>query len=236
MSSTRILIWLSLLAATLALVGCIIGTPTPDSTATTETVQTTPPAPTNTSFPTPTDPAVQETTRRFASPPQLTIDVSAEYTATIRTNHGNIKFELFPGQAPNTVNSFVFLANQGFFDGLTFHRVIENFMIQGGDPQGTGTGGPGYQFQDEIAAGLAFDAPGKLAMANSGVGTGTNGSQFFVTTVSTPHLNGNHTIFGQVLEGQAVVDGISRVSTDGGDRPLRTVTIESIEIVVAPRS
>jgi peptidyl-prolyl cis-trans isomerase B (cyclophilin B) len=166
----------------------------------------------------------------------LTIDVSAEYTATIRTNRGNIKVELFPGQAPNTVNSFVFLANQGFFNGLIFHRVIENFMIQGGDPQGTGTGGPGYQFQDEIDAGLTFDAAGKLAMANSGGGTGTNGSQFFVTTVPTPHLSGNHTIFGQVTEGQDVVDAISRVDSDGRDRPLRPVTIEGIYIVVTPRS
>ena len=236
MSPTRIVIWLSLLAATLVLVGCIIGTPTPAPTSTAETVQTTPPAPTSTPFSTPTGQAGRGTTRRFSSPPPLTIDVSAEYTATIRTNQGDIKVELFPGQAPNTVNNFVFLANQDFFDRLIFHRVIENFMIQGGDPQGTGTGGPGYQFQDEIAAGLAFDAPGKLAMANSGAGTGTNGSQFFVTTVPTPHLTGNHTIFGQVIEGQAVVDGISRVSTDSRDRPLRTVTIEGIDIVVTPRS
>ena len=236
MSSTRILIWLSLLAATLALVGCIIGTPTPVPTATTETVQTTPPAPTSTPFSTPTGQAGQGTTRRFSSPPPIRIDVSAEYTATIRTDQGNIKVELFPGQAPTTVNSFVFLANQRFFDGLIFHRVIQDFMIQGGDPTGTGTGGPGYQFPDEIGTDLSFNAPGVLASANTGVGTGTNGSQFFVTTVPVPHLTGNHTIFGQVIEGQDVVDGISRVSTDGSDRPLKPVTIEGIDIVVTPRS
>ena len=112
------------------------------------------------------------------------------------------------------MNSFVFLAEQGFYNGLIFHRVIDNFMIQGGDPSGTGSGGPGYQFEDEIAAGLSFDAPGKLAMANKG--PGTNGSQFFITTVLTPHLNGNHTIFGQVVAGQNVSDTISRVDTDLG--------------------
>ncbi len=236
MPPMRIWIWLTLLAATFALAGCLIETPTPAPAPTTEPVQTTSLAPTSTPFPTPTGQAGQGTVRRFSGPPPLTIDVSAEYTATIRTNQGNIKVELFPGQAPNTVNSFVFLANQGFYNGLIFHRVIKNFMIQGGDPQGTGTGGPGYQFQDEIAAGLDFDTPGQLAMANSGRGTATNGSQFFVTTVPTPHLTGNHTIFGQVIEGQSVVDAISGVDTDSRDRPLRPVTIEGIDIVVTPRS
>ena len=132
------------------------------------------------------------------------------------------------------MNNFVFLAQEGFYDGVTFHRVIENFMIQGGDPSGAGAGGPGYQFQDEIVEGLVFDAPGKLAMANAGAGTSTNGSQFFVTTGPTPHLDGNHTIFGEVMEGQDVVDAISSVETDGRDRPLQPVVIESISIMDAP--
>ena len=239
MSPTRILIWLTLLGAALALTGCIIGTPTPAPAPTTPTIQTTPPALTSTPFPTPTGQAGQAgqgTVRRFSSPPPMTIDVSAEYTATILTNQGSVKVELFVGQAPMTVNNFVFLAHEGFYNGIIFHRVIEDFMIQGGDPLGNGTGGPGYQFQDEIDAALTFNAAGKLAMANSGGGTGTNGSQFFVTTVPTPHLDGNHTIFGQVTEGQSVVDAISRVSADERDRPLRSVTIEGIDIVVTPSS
>ncbi len=141
--------------------------------------------------------------------------------------------ELFAAQAPVTVNNFVFLANGGFYDGLIFHRVIDNFMIQGGDPQGTGTGGPGYQFQDEIVANLVFDSPGILAMANAG--PNTNGSQFFITTAPTPHLNGNHTIFGKVIEGRDVVDAISRVGTNSQARPDTPVTIDSIEIVSTPR-
>ena len=164
----------------------------------------------------------------------MSIDVTAGHTATIHTNHGSFKVELFPSQAPITVNNFVFLAQEGFYDGVTFHRVIEGFMIQGGDPTGAGAGGPGYQFQDEIVEGLVFDAPGKLAMATAGAGTSTNGSQFFVTTVPTPHLNGAHTIFGEVMEGQDVVNAISRVETDGRDRPLQPAVIESISITDAP--
>ena len=141
--------------------------------------------------------------------------------------------ELLAQQTPITVNNFVFLAQQGFYDGLTFHRVIENFMIQGGDPTGSGAGGPGYAFLDEIVAGLVFDAPGKLAMANAG--PGTNGSQFFITTVPTPHLNGNHTIFGLVVDGQSVVDEISRVATGPRDVPLGRVVIDRIDIIQSPR-
>ncbi|MGZ9236019.1 MAG: peptidylprolyl isomerase, partial [Anaerolineales bacterium] len=116
--------------------------------------------------------------------------------------------ELFDDQAPKTVNNFVFLARQGFYNGTTFHRVIEGFMAQGGDPTGTGTGGPGYQFEDEFSPDLTFDKPGLLAMANSG--PNTNGSQFFITYDATPHLNNLHTIFGQVTEGMDVVNGITR--------------------------
>ena len=172
--------------------------------------------------------------RHYSNPPPMSIDVTAGYTATIHTNYGSFKVVLLPSQAPIAVNNFVFLSRDGFYDGVTFHRVIEGFMIQGGDPTGAGAGGPGYQFQDEIVEGLIFDSPGKLAMANAGAGTSTNGSQFFVTTVPAPHLNGAHTIFGEVMEGQDVVNAISRVETDGRDRPLQPAVIESISITDAP--
>ena len=158
----------------------------------------------------------------------MTIDRSAKYIATIKTNRGNIVLELFASAAPKTVNNFVFLANAGFYDGIIFHRVIPNFMIQGGDPTGTGTSGPGYKFEDEFDPTLVFDRPGILAMANSG--PNTNGSQFFITVVPTPNLNGAHTIFGQVLEGQEVADTISKVTTGAGNKPVEPVIIEGIEI------
>ncbi len=158
----------------------------------------------------------------------MSIDSSAGYTAKIKTNKGNIVIELFPASAPKTVNNFVFLANEGFYNGIIFHRVIPNFMIQGGDPTGTGTSGPGYKFEDEIDTKLGFDKPGILAMANSG--PNTNGSQFFITTASTPHLNGNHTIFGKVLEGQDVADTISNVPASGANKPNQPVVIQGIEI------
>ena len=139
-------------------------------------------------------------------------------TATINTNKGTIVVELFDDQTPVTVGNFVKLSNDGFYNGVIFHRVIKDFMIQGGDPTGTGTGGPGYQFQDEIVSGLSFDKPGLLAMANAG--PNTNGSQFFITTVPTPWLTGKHTIFGEVTEGQDVVVAISEAAT-GGPRQAR---------------
>ena len=131
-----------------------------------------------------------------------------EVGAVIRTNKGDIKLRLFAEQAPVTVANFVNLARRGYYDGLSFHRVIPDFMIQGGCPQGTGTGGPGYRFEDECTPALKHDAPGKLSMANAG--PGTNGSQFFITHVDTPWLDGRHTVFGEVLgaEDQAVVDAI----------------------------
>ena len=139
-------------------------------------------------------------------------------TATITTNKGAIKVELFTEQAPETTGNFIKLANDGFYNGLTFHRVIADFMVQAGCPQGTGTGGPGYQFDDEAGAlALPHDAPGKLSMANAG--PNTNGSQFFITHVATPWLDGKHGVFGQVLEGQDIVDSIAQ-----GD------TMESVEI------
>lgn len=130
-------------------------------------------------------------------------------TATISTNKGDIRLELFAEQTPKTVENFDKLANDGFYDGLSFHRVIDDFMIQGGCPHGTGTGGPGYTFEDEIVAELKHDSPGVLSMANSG--PNTNGSQFFITHVATPWLDGKHTVFGKVLgDGQEVVNAIEQ--------------------------
>ena len=163
--------------------------------------------------------------------------------ATLRTNRGTVVVRLFPDHAPKTVRNFVELAEGGrewtdpttrrtdaakLYDGTIFHRVIPRFMIQGGDPLGTGTGGPGYKFGDEIHPDLRFDRPYLLAMANAG--PGTNGSQFFITTVPTPHLNGRHTIFGEVISGGDVVDSISNVPTGRNDRPVDDVVLESVVI------
>ena len=150
----------------------------------------------------------QSTNLQYAAYPPMTIDTGREYFATVKmANGGEFTIQLFPDKAPRTVNSFVFLAREGFFNGITFHRVIDGFMAQGGDPTGTGMGGPGYQFEDEFSD-LVFDKAGILAMANSG--PGTNGSQFFITYGPTPHLNNLHTIFGQVIEGMDVVNSITR--------------------------
>ncbi|WP_420175765.1 peptidylprolyl isomerase [Luteococcus sp. OSA5] len=166
-------------------------------------------------------------------------------TATLHTNLGDIIIELFADQAPKTVENFVGLANGtkeyidpktgekatgNFYDGLGFHRIIDGFMIQGGCPLGTGTGGPGYQFEDEFHPELVFNKPYLLAMANAG--PGTNGSQFFITVAPTPHLNRRHTIFGEVTDEQSkkVVDKIASVPTGRMDRPVDPVVIESVEI------
>ena len=230
--------------ALLTLVGCVLQTPDAEDPEAIESVENTPaatvasdstPAAATPTIPlTPTISAARPAGRtRYSSPPAMSLDAASVYVSDFRTNHGNFRVELLSTQAPVTVNNFVFLAQQGFYDGLTFHRVIENFMIQGGDPDGTGTGGPGYRFEDEIVPGLVFDSPGKLAMANAG--PNTNGSQFFITTVPTPHLTGGHTIFGLVTEGQDVVDNISRVATDAKNAPLQRVVIERIDIVRSPR-
>ncbi|HZO95775.1 MAG TPA: peptidylprolyl isomerase [Gaiellaceae bacterium] len=148
-------------------------------------------------------------------------------TATMATNRGSIELELFDDDAPKTVANFVKLARDGFYDGVVFHRVIENFMIQGGDPTGTGMGGPGYQFDDEINSHPV--ARGALAMANAG--PNTNGSQFFIVTADAcPWLDGLHTVFGRVTAGMDVVDAISHVDTDMQDRPLAEVRIESLAV------
>jgi cyclophilin family peptidyl-prolyl cis-trans isomerase len=147
--------------------------------------------------------------------------------ATMLTNHGTIEIELFDDDAPNTVQNFTKLAGDGFYDGVVFHRVIEDFMIQGGDPTGTGSGGPGYQFDDEQNDHAV--ARGALAMANAG--PNTNGSQFFIVTADAcPWLDGKHTVFGRVTSGMDVVDAISRLDTGPGDRPRDEVRIESVTL------
>jgi len=149
---------------------------------------------------------------QYATEPAMGIDVTKQYLATVKmAKGGEFKMQLFPDKAPRTVNSFVFLACRGYFDGITFHRVLEGFMAQGGDPQGTGGGGPGYEFVNEDSD-LTFDKAGVVAMANRG--RDTNGSQFFITFVETPQLNGGYTIFGQVIEGMEVVNGITRRDPD----------------------
>jgi len=155
--------------------------------------------------------------------------------ATLHTNQGDIVLNLFDTEAPKTVANFVGLADgtktgKPFYDGVIFHRVIPGFMIQGGDPTGTGRGGPGYEFGDEIFPGRVFDKPYILAMANAG--PGTNGSQFFITVAATPWLNRKHTIFGEVADAASaqVVDKIAAVATDRGDRPLQDVVINSVSV------
>lgn len=151
--------------------------------------------------------------------------------AVIKTNMGTIELELFAKETPKTVENFVGLANKGYYKGIIFHRVIDNFMIQGGDPTGTGSGGKslwGKSFNDEIVPQLVFDKEGLLAMANSG--PNTNGSQFFITLAPTTWLNGHHTIFGKVIKGMDVVKAIGKVAKNKSDRPLKDVVMESVTI------
>jgi peptidyl-prolyl cis-trans isomerase B (cyclophilin B) len=144
--------------------------------------------------------------KQYAAPPAMVIDPARRYTGTIATDLGDIVVELYADKAPVTVNNFVFLARDGYYDGVTFHRVIRDFMAQTGDPTGTGAGGPGYKFADEFGPGLTHDGPGVLSMANAG--PNTNGSQFFITHRATPHLDGKHAVFGRVIEGMDVVYAI----------------------------
>ena len=157
--------------------------------------------------------------KQWDSPPEMTIDVSKNYQTIIETSKGAIEIDLYPQYAPKTVNNFVFLAREGFYDGVTFHRVISNFMIQGGDPTGTGMGGPGYRFADEFKGNPLTHERGVISMANAG--PNTNGSQFFITHDPQPHLNGNHTVFGKVTKGQDVVDSIQQDD--------KMVTVEIVE-------
>jgi cyclophilin family peptidyl-prolyl cis-trans isomerase len=156
----------------------------------------------------------------------------ANRTVTFRTNQGTFKVELFEDAAPQTTGNFVSLAQKGFYDGVIFHRVIDGFMIQGGDPTGTGRGGPGYQIKDEFGKGLRHDVEGILSMANAGPNSG--GSQFFVTLAPTPWLDGKHAIFGKVVEGMDVVRKIGKVQTKGGDRPAADVVMEEVKVEEAP--
>lgn len=173
---------------------------------------------------------------QWDQPPELSIDPGKIYLAILETEKGSIKIELFARQTPVTVNNFIFLANAGFYDNTTFHRVLPDFMAQGGDPEGTGAGGPGYRFQDEIIPGLNFDEGGYLAMANSG--PGTNGSQFFITFGPTEFLNGRHTIFGKVVEGMQVALSLTlrdpAASPDFEGDILQRVLIEEITASLLP--
>jgi len=154
---------------------------------------------------------------KWGSPPEMQIDQDKKYKAQIKTGKGMIELELYPEHAPKTVNNFVFLSREGFYNGVSFHRVISNFVIQGGDPTGTGRGGPGYNFEDEVKGNPLIHKRGVISMANSG--PNTNGSQFFITHSPQPHLNGNHTVFGKVIQGLDVVDTIRE-----GDK-MKKVTI-----------
>ncbi len=157
--------------------------------------------------------------KQWNQPPAMTIDPKKKYEVKIETVRGTIVIELAPQYAPKTVNNFVFLANEGFYDGVTFHRVIKDFMVQGGDPTGTGRGGPGYKFEDEFLNNPLKHDTGVISMANAG--PGTNGSQFFITHLPQPHLNGKHTVFGNVTSGQDVVYKIQQ-----GDKMLKVVVAE----------
>jgi peptidyl-prolyl cis-trans isomerase B (cyclophilin B) len=158
--------------------------------------------------------------KQWGIPPEMQIDPKKVYRVTIETNRGIIELELSPHHAPKTVNNFVFLVREGFYDGVIFHRVISDFVLQGGDPTGTGRGGPGYQFEDELKGNPLKHEQGAISMANSG--PNTNGSQFFITHSPQPHLNGKHTVFGKVVNGQEVVDAIQQ-----GDR-MERVSVREI--------
>jgi peptidyl-prolyl cis-trans isomerase A (cyclophilin A) len=152
----------------------------------------------------------------------------ANPTVTIETNHGTIEAELFEDVAPKTAGNFIELAKKGFYDGVVFHRIIDGFMIQGGDPTGTGRGGPGYTIPDEFARGLAHTQAGTFSMANAGPNTG--GSQFFITLAATPWLDGKHAIFGRVVKGLDVVQAIGKLQTGRGDRPVEDVVMVKVTV------
>ncbi len=157
--------------------------------------------------------------KQWDNAPEMKIDANKIYRVTIETGKGLIELELYPQHAPKTVNNFVFLVQEGFYDGVTYHRVISDFVIQGGDPTGTGRGGPGYRFEDEFKGNPLKHETGSISMANSG--PNTNGSQFFITHCPQPHLDGRHTVFGKVVTGQDVVDAIRQ-----GDKMLKVTVTE----------
>ncbi len=146
--------------------------------------------------------------KQWENPPALTIDEDRVYQVKLETTRGEILLELYPEHAPKTVNNFVFLVNEAFYDGISFHRVIDNFMVQGGDPTGSGMGGPGYKFEDELSSNPLKHGSKVISMANSG--PNTNGSQFFITHLPQPHLDGKHTVFGKVIQGEDVIDSIQQ--------------------------
>jgi len=165
---------------------------------------------------------------KYSAPPAMVIDPKKRYTATFKTQKGDFMIELFADKAPKTVNNFVFLAREKFYDDVTFHRVIKDFMAQGGDPTGTGTGGPGYKFADEFHPALKHSGPGILSMANSG--PGTNGSQFFITHRATSHLDNKHSVFGQVIQGMEVVLAMPERDPGRAREPgTKIITIEVTE-------
>ncbi len=170
--------------------------------------------------------------KNYDRPAEMSLSPDRDYYATFRTEKGTVRVKLFADKAPETVNNFVFLAREGYFDGTTFHRVIKGFMVQGGDPTGTGAGGPGYRIRDEFHPDLRHDKPGVLSMANAGPNTG--GSQFFITHTATPWLDGRHAVFGEVVEGMETVNAIRerdpQLDREPGD------LIEAVEIEEVPRS
>lgn len=166
-------------------------------------------------------------TQQWSKPPKMEIDPKKSYNAVLNTDKGDITIKLFADKTPITVNNFVFLSRQGFYDGTIFHRVISDFMAQGGDPTGTGMGGPGYRFEDEFVDGLRHDKPGVLSMANAGANT--NGSQFFITHLATPWLDHKHSIFGQVTDGMHVL--LSIPPRDPNNRNSSAVKLNSVTIL-----
>ncbi len=166
--------------------------------------------------------------KQYSAPPEMQIDADKDYQATLKTNKGDITVKLYAADSPKTVNNFVFLAREGFYDGVVFHRIIPNFMIQGGDPTGTGTGGPGYKFPDELEKAREHRySRGTLAMANAG--PNTNGSQFFIMH-SDYGLPPSYNVFGKAIDGLDVVDDIASTETDRGDRPVEDIVIETVAI------
>lgn len=166
--------------------------------------------------------------KSYNNPPEMKIDKAKKYTARLKTSKGDIVVELFADKVPITVNNFVFLARDGYYDGTTFHRVIKDFMVQGGDPTGSGSGGPGYRFKDEFHSTLRHSGPGILSMANAGANT--NGSQFFITHVATPWLDGKHSVFGKVISGMDVVNAIPERDPGSAKKPGETlISVEIIE-------
>ena len=228
----KLIVSLLILAALPLLAACIVEVPTPTTEATPEQVPT--PTPITDLAGTPTAQVSVDsgrTIKQYAEPPRMTIDPNSNFTAAIRTNKGDITLELFAAEAPRTVNNFVFLARERFYDGVVFHRVIKDFMIQTGDPTGTGSGGPGYAFDDEPVT--RSYTKGIVAMANAG--PNTNGSQFFIVHAANAGLPPNYTIFGQVIEGIETVDVLANTPVSLSARgelsvPTEILRIETIEI------